>query len=305
MIPLTPLSVAQHWPFLDEQLVLGRWKNGRAALELLSNLQVEAGGEPVNLGRKRLNSACESAGEAGAVWRALVELEARKVIARTRGTGTRPDAWSFRPDIGHWRSMPWKESGRGVQRALQGCRICRAVRAVGAIDPGPRLALVRGGEEFRLDWRHHLGLYPPESRGKGAERAARAQSPAWEPVETRGYGAENRPSRARDNSVEELKVLHWQSEEHEEVCKIVEEAVEAKTRQAYKSPTCKPRLRLVELTRFLDRDQARVAARLIASSEEFVQIPWAHRVFLPEIFSSPEVKRARRTERGDDDVWEA
>src|SRR5579862_5585664 len=196
MTLLTSALVARHWPFLDEQLVLGRWKNGRAALELLSNLQVEAGGEPVNLGRKRLNSACESAGEGGAVWRALVELERRRVIARQRGRGSRPDAWSFRPDVGDWRAMPWKHSGRGVQRALEGCRICRALCAEDALIPGPRLALLRGQEEFRLDWRHHLGVYPPQPRGKTAERAANGQPRAWQPVDTRGYGAENRPSQA-------------------------------------------------------------------------------------------------------------
>ena len=52
MILLTPLLIARHWPFLDGQLVLGRWKNGRGALELLATLQVEAGGEPVNWAEK-------------------------------------------------------------------------------------------------------------------------------------------------------------------------------------------------------------------------------------------------------------
>jgi hypothetical protein len=196
MTLLTSVLIARHWPFLDEQLVLGRWKNGRAALELLSQLQVDAGGEPVNLGRKRLNSACESDGEGGAVWRALVELERRGVIGRQRGRGSRPDAWSFRPDVASWRAMPWKESGRGVQRALEGCRICRAVRAEDAIIAGPRLALLRGHEEFRLEWRHHLGFYPPQPRGKTAQRAANPHGRAWQPVDTRGYDAEIRPSQA-------------------------------------------------------------------------------------------------------------
>jgi hypothetical protein len=196
MTLLTSALIARHWPFLDEHLVLGRWKNGRAALELLSQLQVETGGEPVNLGRKRLNSACESAGEGGALWRALVELERRQVITRQRGRGARPDAWSFRPEVGRWRAMPWKHSGRGVQRALEGCRICRALCAEDAIFPGPRFTLLRGHEEFRLDWRHHLGVYPPQSRGKSAERAGNAQGRAWQPVDTRGYGAEIGASQA-------------------------------------------------------------------------------------------------------------
>ena len=48
----------------------------------------------------------------------------------------------------------------------------------------------RGHEEFRLDWRHHLGIYPPEPAATAQSTAARAQSPAWGPVEPRGNGAQ-------------------------------------------------------------------------------------------------------------------
>lgn len=294
---LAPIDVATHWPFLERMLLLERWESGRRAGAMLAQLQVDSGGDPVSMGRTRIAGSDLTAGEAGSVWRSLVELERRGVTARFRGRGRRPDAWTFRSDIAHWREMPWRFSGPGAEKAIDGC-FCRAANAVAARNPGQRVALPRVKEVFRISPHEHLfrpGLLPVDSRGFGEVRAATAISPAWDPVDTRGNGAKIEPIRASVNSVEELKVLHWQSEEHQEVVALIQKAIERHTRQRYNTPTCKPRLHLIELCRHLTVGQAREAVRLIERTEEFVQIPWAHKVFLPEILSSPEVKGAARS----------
>ncbi|HEV2369115.1 MAG TPA: hypothetical protein VGR90_04530 [Acidimicrobiales bacterium] len=189
---LAPIHVANHWPFVDRHLSLERWQTGRQALEFVAQLQNEAAGEYVRIGRKRLTESKLTAGQAGAIWRALTELEERGVVARLRGAGRRPDSWSLRPELTHWRGMPWKYSGREVERVLCGC-ISRASCAVAARTPGQSVALPRVKKEFRIAPQDHLlplGLFPVDARGFPAGRAATANSRAWGSVDTRGNGAE-------------------------------------------------------------------------------------------------------------------
>jgi len=203
---LNPIHVANHWPFVDRHLSLERWDTGRQALETVAQLQNDAGGEYVALGRKRLGETM-TPGQAGAIWRALVELEERGVLARRRGAGRRPDAWGFRPELSQWRGMPWRYSGRAVERVLCGC-ISRASCAVAARNPGQSVAFPRVKVEFRISPQDHLlppGLLPVDTRGFRATRAANAQRRAWAPVDTRGYSAEIEPIGVPVLSTEELR----------------------------------------------------------------------------------------------------
>lgn len=189
---LTPLQVANHWPFVVAQLHLERWETGRQALEAVAMLQNEHAGAAVPLGRKRFVEAGLTPGQAGALWRALTELEGRGVLVRQRGAGRRPDGWSLRADLSHWRGMPWKHSGRVVEDALVGC-ISRAQCAVAARMPGQSVAFPRVTRNFHIAQCDHLpppGLFPVDSRGNGETRAGTPQSRAWNPVDSRGNGGE-------------------------------------------------------------------------------------------------------------------
>lgn len=192
---LAPIHVANHWPFVAKQLHLERWETGRMALEVVAQLQNEHTGALAPLGRKRLTEGKLTPGQAGAIWRALSELEAMGVLVRCRGAGRRPDGWGFRGDVAHWRGMPWKHSGRTVENALGDC-ISRADCAVSARNPGQSVVFPRGKRLFHISAADHLprpwseGRESVDTRGNGEPRAATANSRAWHPVDSRGYGAE-------------------------------------------------------------------------------------------------------------------
>jgi hypothetical protein len=265
---LSPIDVATHWPFLLRHLPLERWETGRRALDMLSQLQVDTGGDPVAMGRTRIAGSDLTPGEAGAVWRSLVELEERGVVARFRGRGRRPDAWTFRPDIAHWRT-PWRYSGREVERAIDGC-ICRAECAVAARTPGQRAALPRVKEVFRIAREEHLfrpGLFLVDSRGFGAGRAATAQSPAWDPVDPRGNGERDGRFSRPVNSVGEL-VLNSQEEE---VFQVLKRGAERRTEQpVFERST--PEREIKEVATRLNRLQAELLARKLWKREGKIHI---------------------------------
>src|SRR5579862_423750 len=148
-----PLAVVTHWPFVRRNLFLDRATATRLALDTLAELQFRATGEHVRLGRARLRSQCQlTAGQAGAVYNALRELERRRVVVRLRDAGNRADAWSFRPDVRRWRAMPWRSSGRDVETAIERC-ICSTDRAFAARFPGHGVV---GAPSFWLAAEDHL-----------------------------------------------------------------------------------------------------------------------------------------------------
>ena len=168
---LAPIDVAAHWPFIRRNLDLTGQRSMQRALGLLAVLQLEARGEPTQVGLARARSAGLTAGEAGRLRVVLRELERRGVAMRFPGPDRRGHAWSFRPEIGRWAAMPWIGSREGVARAVLACS-CRAASADGARIPGQRITLPRGGIEFRLSEADHLwrpGLLPVETRGNCEE----------------------------------------------------------------------------------------------------------------------------------------
>lgn len=198
MSDLHPDDVAGHWPFLDRALALDRWLAGRRALSILARLLAGSGGEPVPMPRGRLTADFDlTAGEAGNLYRALLELERRDVVARYRGGGRRPDVWTLRAELARWRGLPWAIPAARAESAIRSC-VCRADFAVAARFPGQSLALSRGDAEIALSEADHLprpGLLSVDSRGYGESRAANANGhrerpggARWSPVETRGYG---------------------------------------------------------------------------------------------------------------------
>lgn len=189
MSELGAVDVSQHWPFIRRKLFLGRWVAADRAMSLLAQHQAESGGEPAELGGRRIAAELGlTAGEAGGVWRAFKELEGRLVVVRHRGRGRRPDAWSFRPEISRWWGLPWESSARGVEAAIGACG-CRAGNTVAARIPG------HGGRKPRVVWltaADHLlrpGLSLVDSRGNGKGRAATVNGGAYGPVDSRGNGA--------------------------------------------------------------------------------------------------------------------
>ncbi len=267
---LSPIHVANHWPFVDRHLSLERWETGRLALETVAQLQNDAGGEYVALGRKRLAETM-TPGQAGAIWRALVELEDRGVLARRRGSGRRADSWGFRPELSQWRGIPWRYSGREVERVLCGC-ISRASCAVAARNPGQSVAFPRVKVEFRIAPQDHLlppGLSSVDTRGFRATRAANAHGRACDPVDSRGYSAEIEPIRARDNSSRELIVLNWDEEQR---VRILKEAGEARTGQPLQVPS-RPYRRLTAFARRITDRQAELVAAAIKRREGHLYIP--------------------------------
>jgi hypothetical protein len=220
---LAPIDVAMHWPYVRRNLHLERAEPIRRALGILSDLQCDAGGQPVRLGRKvivthgarLMPEIIWTPGVAGAVYNALVDLERRNVVKRWRGRGGREaDAWSLHGDLGHWRSMPWGTAGKTVGTAVRGC-ICSTFRAVAARNPGQSVAGSVQNAEFWLSVEDHTrppGLLSVDSRGYGATRAATARPPGLLPVDSRGYGAELAPLTVlRERTV----VLSLTSEERE------------------------------------------------------------------------------------------
>lgn len=197
---LTPLHVAQHWPFLRRQINLERSPSVLRALDVLATAQVLADGEPAELGERRVREMTGTTpGEAGRLRMALLGLERRRVAWHYPGTGRRGSAWTLVPDVAHWRAMPWRVSGPAAEEAIRLCR-CRAASAIAARFPGQGGLRSDDEAKFALPDADHLrrpGLLsvdnPVETRGYGESRAAMADAPGLLPVETRGYGSSDRP----------------------------------------------------------------------------------------------------------------
>jgi hypothetical protein len=197
--PITPAEVARHWPFLERHLLFDRWEGGRRIMAILADLQNESGGAPVKLARKRLRDefGYRGDGDAGAALKILAGLERRRVVARNRGSGRRPDAWTFQP-LDQWRAMPWRFNGVKVEIAVGSCR-CRARIGVAAQIPGHRRAYPRMQRVFWLSESDHLfwpGLLSVDMRGSRDRGAATAIPRASQVVDMRGYREENEPSQA-------------------------------------------------------------------------------------------------------------
>lgn len=189
------LEVVRHWPFIEQKLDFHRWKAGQRALRLVVQLQNEHAGEFVSVGPKRLRELGLKPGEVGGVWRALVDLESRRVVARRRGAGRLPDAWGLRPDITHWR-MPWIGVARNVEATIAGCTFCFAKFAVASRNPGQRPALFLISEKFAIPAELHVPEPYEISRSYGNFRATTPSGRAWEPVDSRDNGTEFEVSHA-------------------------------------------------------------------------------------------------------------
>lgn len=271
MPPGDPLLVAAHWPYVRRQLELSRRRPLAQALDLLARLQWEGGGEPVPLGRRRL-AACENPqagrpftpGEAGAIWHALARAEHGGVVVRWRGSGRRPDAWSLRGDVEHWRAMPWILGARDVGRVIRACR-SSTFCAVAARNPGQSVAPRR---EFWLSGADHLappGLLPVDSRDYGASRAATAQRPGTTPVDSRGYG---RGAGGLSFPSEEPSVLREEDERVELLLRGIERATPGQRRGPNGRAVWGAPLRALAATAaMLTADEARRVAGRLAGVE--------------------------------------
>ena len=183
-----PIPVVAHWPYVRRNLNLARAKPAARALDLLAELQADSCGAPVRLGRSRLVEAGLSPGEAGSVYNALVDLERRRVVVRDKASGRRPDSWSFQGCLRRWRGMPWTRAGKTAETAIRSCA-CSTFRDVAARFPGQSVALA---PLFWLAADDHLrppGLFPVDSRGYVAARAATSRRPGETLVDSRGYVA--------------------------------------------------------------------------------------------------------------------
>lgn len=184
--PPPPLVVAAHWPFVRRHLELSRHRPMGIALDALAELQHDAGGEPVSLGRQRLLALgrVRTPGEATSVLDALAELRARRVLTSYPGRGRHPGAWSFRTDLQHWRAMPWTSCGRDVEAAICACA-CVVFRALASENPGQAIALA---SSIHLSVDDHLrppGLFLVDSRRKRTASDASARRPGETLVDSR------------------------------------------------------------------------------------------------------------------------
>lgn len=151
---LSPFDVARHWPFFRSHLLLDRQPAQDRALRALAHQQAISAGDPVAMSRARLRLVGLTAGEAGHAWAALAELERAGVVRRYRGSGSRPDVWSFTGMVHRWR-VPWRWGGREAEMVVAHC-ICRAEIPFAARFPGQ--SVTRCGEfaTFRLPPEAHL-----------------------------------------------------------------------------------------------------------------------------------------------------
>ena len=268
---IDPIPVVAHWPYVRRNLNLHRARVAARALDLLAELQADACGASVRLGRARLIETGLTPGEAGAVYNALVDLERRRVVVRDRATGRRADAWSFHPGIRHWRAMPWTGAGKSVEIAITSCA-CSTFRAVAARNPGQGVAQLHLMPSFWLSVDDHLrppGLFPVDSRGDGIFRAATARRPGETPVDSRGYGAS--PSAP----------LLFTEEESSSLLPLEEEDERIKTLRKVLPGLAwgKPANELVALAMRLTVDQSRAVAgmleRYLANSHARPGVPQA------------------------------
>jgi hypothetical protein len=156
---LTSLDVAIHWPLVLDHLPLDRQLSLSRGLETLAEGIVESHGQPVAMSNARLIDLGVTRGEGGRMRENLRLAERARVVVRPyRGGGTRPDLWTFQPDLARWR-LGYRVSARYVATAIAGCVDCRARMSTVARLPGGGLAESREVEEFHLAPSHHLGKW--------------------------------------------------------------------------------------------------------------------------------------------------
>jgi len=184
--PLAPFDVAQHWPFLDRQLVRTP-PAVRRALRLLAEGQVESEGEACSIRQRVLAEPYASPGEAGRASVILRELEKRGVVVGYRGRGSRGHLWSFRPSLRAWDGFDWVSGAKASEDAIGDC-FCRAVDNFVARFPGQSLVQIRKRAHFELLPRDHIsppGLFLVETRANDRDRATNFRRPGLQSVETR------------------------------------------------------------------------------------------------------------------------
>lgn len=263
--PLDAWDIAAHWPHLRRHIDLRRPAAIRV-LDLLSELQTDRGGSPVPLSAKALAAAHFTGGEAGRARMALAELAELGVVARNRGSGTRPDVWSFRADLAHWRRMRWAAAGRQLGDQIRSCA-CRAGRAVAARFPGQSRAASGNLAEFWLPAESHTrrpGLLLVDSRGYGAARAATARPRIEQPVDSRGKSLDAGPYTFL---LEEPSVLL--AEEEDERIEALLRGIEKATRGQQRGPNGRAvwgiqLRRLAAVARGLDLPQAAELGRRLS-----------------------------------------
>jgi hypothetical protein len=256
-----PFVIASHWPYLDRVLELERTPARRRALQLLAELQVDAGGDPVRLGRSRLRGLGLSPGEADHVTATLRELASRRVVECLPGRGSSPSAWSFRGDLAHWRGLPWRTSARSASSVVFSCarsRICEGPPAFVRDSPGQGL---RGSPAILLGSAAHLyrsgETLVDITSSRGASRA-NAAFRAWGPVDIQRKTSPSTPlSPFSESSIEDS--LYLESEERQQILSVLQGAFRASGGDVI-FPRSKRWAELLELVGELNLDQARAIA---------------------------------------------
>jgi hypothetical protein len=192
---LAPIDVAQHFPFLDRNLIRTP-PAVRRALWLVAVGQITTEGEPCPVRARFLSGDVEhpdcpewlpSPGGAGRVSVVLNQLEERGVLVGYRGRGRRPHLWSFRPELQRWQGFHWEVPVGNLSEVVTGC-FCRAASDLVARFPGHRLVQVRRRAKFELLPRDHItppGLFLVENGDNLKSRATRSRRPGANPVDTR------------------------------------------------------------------------------------------------------------------------
>lgn len=185
---ISAFAVASHWPYVRSHLLLDRRPAASRALELLAHQVADNGGDPVPMSRRRLHVLGLTPGEAGNAWAALSELEEAGVLARYRGSGRRPDLWTFVGAIAERWRVPWRWGGREVEIVVGHC-ICRAGSDFAARFPGQSVAGPPESELFRLPPDAHLGFRAGFRAANAEPRAASSLATRENRNSSRGYDA--------------------------------------------------------------------------------------------------------------------
>lgn len=250
---LTPFDVAFHWPHVRSHLRLKDDAKSLEILQVLAEAQLDAGGEAITLSHHLRFGRGWSEGQLSRARTVLGELETAGVIAKRPGGGRRGHAWSFSGNLAHRWRVDWRESGRSVERAIQGCGY-RAQCPLAPNLPAQGVALSRGVARFGLSASAHLGLHPVEPRGYGATRATKGQVSDRLGVVPRDYGAVVVPP--IPFSLEDLRSSSL-TEEEEDVVEALKDAVIDVTGGWLKGD---PLLPLVEAARMVDWDVTELCA---------------------------------------------
>jgi hypothetical protein len=263
---LAPFVIASHWPYLDRVLELERTPARRRALQLLAELQVDAGGDPVRLGRARLRELGFSPGEAVHVSATLRELALRRVVERLEGRGSSPSAWSFRGDLEHWRGLAWRTSARSAANVVFSCarsRVCEGPLAFVNDSPVQRL---RGSPAVLLGSAAHLyrsGETLVDSIHNGAASFTNARFRAWPPVDILHKSTPARPPTPIPNPSIEGSI-YLESEDSQQILSILQGAFRSSGGDVI-FPGSKRWPELLELVGALNVDQADAIAAELGS----------------------------------------